>query len=103
MESSNSSSSKNSSSGATKSWGTHKVEIEQELLNSANYRGKENRLDVMASVTQENLWELNRPEATIAKKGAATDFNILVCGAAGIGKSSFVELFIKKFNLTEAN
>jgi len=39
----------------------------------------------------------------LARKGAATDFNILVCGAAGIGKSSFVELFIKKFNLTEAN
>ena len=28
--------------------------------------------------------------------------NIMVCGAAGIGKSSFVKLFIKKFNLKSA-
>jgi predicted kinase len=27
----------------------------------------------------------------------------LVCGPAGVGKSSFVELFIKKFNFIEAN
>jgi len=26
----------------------------------------------------------------------------MVCGAAGIGKSSFVDLFMKKFNLQEA-
>jgi septin family protein len=55
--------------------------------------------DILSSVTVENMGKLNSPEALIAKKGAATDFNILVCGAAGIGKSSFVELFIKKFNL----
>lgn len=49
------------------------------------------------------MQKLNREDQNLARKGAATDFNILVCGAAGIGKSSFVELFIKKFNLTEAN
>jgi septin family protein len=73
------------------------------LLNSGNSAPGDTVADLRGSVTLDNMWKLNRPEAVIAKKGAATDFNILVCGAAGIGKSSFVELFIKKFNLAEAN
>lgn len=31
-----------------------------------------------------------------------TYLNILVCGQSGIGKSSFIELFLKKFNLKAA-
>jgi len=27
----------------------------------------------------------------------------MVCGAAGIGKTSFIDLFMRKFNMKEAN
>jgi predicted GTPase len=91
--SSSNSSNKNSSSGATKSKVTNISEIEKDLLNSGR--------DLLESVTMNNVQNLNSP-SNLARKGAATDFNILVCGAAGVGKSSFVELFLKKFNFTEA-
>lgn len=45
--------------------------------------------------------KLNNPENMLRKKGQVTDFNIMVSGATGIGKSSFVDLFIKKFKLKE--
>lgn len=59
--------------------------------------------DLLGSVSLDNMQKLNCKEASFARNGEGTDFNILVCGAAGIGKSSFVELFIKKFNHSEAN
>ena len=31
-----------------------------------------------------------------------TYLNIMVCGSSGIGKTSFIELFLKKFNLKAA-
>jgi septin family protein len=31
-----------------------------------------------------------------------TYLNIMVCGASGVGKSSFIEVFLKKFNLKKA-
>lgn len=31
-----------------------------------------------------------------------TQLNIMVCGAAGIGKTSFIRLFLKKFNYMKA-
>ena len=41
-------------------------------------------------------------EGQLTKRGVYTDFNIMVCGAAGIGKTSFIDLFLKKFNLKAA-
>ena len=41
-----------------------------------------------------NPLEANLP----SKKGPLAHFNIMVCGASGIGKSSFIELFIGKFH-----
>ena len=35
------------------------------------------------------------------KKSSVTNFNILVCGSAGIGKSSFIDLFMEKFKYKE--
>ena len=46
------------------------------------------------SITKTNLHTLSQSKCT-------TNFNIMVCGKSGIGKSSFAELFMKKFNLTE--
>ena len=50
---------------------------------------------LLASVTLQSL------DSQPVTKG--TYFNIMVCGAAGIGKSSFTELFVKKFNFKEAS
>ena len=52
-------------------------------------------------MTKENLHTLNTNEFA-AKKTSTTNFNILVCGSSGIGKSSFADLFMKKFNFAEA-
>ena len=56
----------------------------------------------MASVNINNLHQLNQEDSNLAHKGVSTDFNIMVCGGTGIGKSSFVDLFLKKFNYSEA-
>ena len=50
---------------------------------------------LLASVTLQTL------DSQLLTKGSY--FNIMVCGAAGIGKSSFADLFIKKFNFREAS
>lgn len=58
-------------------------------------------IDLKESVTQENLHELldsfRQPE-----KGHKVNFNIMVCGPSGSGKSSFIDLFIRKFNFKVA-
>ena len=36
------------------------------------------------------------------KKGPKVNFNIMVCGPSGSGKSSFIDLFIRKFNFKVA-
>lgn len=56
----------------------------------------------MKSVTIEELDKLNQPN-NLQKEGGATDFNIMVCGSSGIGKTSFVDLFLKKFLVAETN
>lgn len=48
------------------------------------------------SVTQQNLHR----QCSIDEKKEC--FNIMVAGASGIGKSSFVDLFLMKFNIKEA-
>ena len=56
--------------------------------------------ELLASVTLEDLGKAaNEDEANLApKSGPLTHFNIMVCGASGIGKSSFIELFIGGFH-----
>ena len=85
------SSSKFSSSGGTQSRAKN-MELEKDLLNQ----------DLLASVNINNLHQLNQEDSNLAHKGVSTDFNIMVCGGTGIGKSSFVDLFLKKFNYSEA-
>jgi len=41
------------------------------------------------------MHDLNTPDEDIKH------FNIMVCGASGIGKTSFIDLFMKKFNLDD--
>ena len=55
--------------------------------------------ELLNSVCQNNLADLTDPKNQIQKKGDVTNFNIMVCGAAGIGKSSFVDLFMDKFKM----
>lgn len=45
---------------------------------------------------QENLQNMSRLMKT------KQQLNIMVCGQAGIGKTSFIKLFLKKYNLDEA-
>lgn len=34
----------------------------------------------------------------LKRTGTVVNFNIMVCGPKGCGKSSFIDLFIRKFN-----
>ncbi len=36
------------------------------------------------------------------KIGSKINFNIMVCGSPGTGKSSFIDLFLRKFNFKVA-
>jgi len=36
------------------------------------------------------------------RKGLKINFNIMVCGPSGSGKSSFIDLFLRKFNFKVA-
>ena len=48
------------------------------------------------SVNQANMHRLIELESTVHCK----QFNIMVVGPAGVGKSSFIEVFLQKFNYT---
>lgn len=50
----------------------------------------------MQSVTQANLASIQ--DVPVRGKGDGSRFNILVCGASGIGKSSFIDVFLKKLD-----
>ena len=78
----------------------HPPSIRSKNLNDS-VRHQEDDTDLLKSVTIDELGKLNRVEGTVITKGSATDFNILVCGAAGIGKSCFTQLFMKKFTIKD--
>ena len=61
---------------------------------------QETEEDLLKSVTRNDLGNMtNEYEAELLpKSGPLTNYNIMVCGASGIGKSSFIDLFIDKLN-----
>lgn len=63
-------------------------------------KAQETEEDLLKSVTRNDLGKMtNEYEADLLpKSGALTYYNIMVCGASGIGKSSFIDLFIDKLN-----
>ena len=71
---------------------SHGIQEERKALDTA--------AELLASVTLEALGKAaNEDEANLApKSGPLTHFNIMVCGASGVGKSSFIELFIGGFH-----
>ena len=52
--------------------------------------------ELLTSVNQANMHKLIELDSTIHCK----QFNIMVVGPAGVGKSSFIEIFLQKFNFT---
>lgn len=59
--------------------------------------------ELLKSVTADNMHRLAQSNDVLCARSAETvRFNIMVCGPAGVGKSSFIDLFLKKFNLKAA-
>lgn len=59
--------------------------------------------DLLKSVDADNLHHLAESNAGLGAPLAETvRFNVMVCGPAGTGKSSFIDMFLKKFNLKAA-
>ena len=48
------------------------------------------------------MHELLDSSRELEGKGPKVNFNIMVCGPSGSGKSSFIDLFIRKFNFKVA-